>query len=124
MDTIPMETEPLKAVTPALALCRVDEIPDGGATAVDAMLADGEESVILLRHGGQVQAYLNICPHTARRLDYAPGKFLLKNDTLICAVHGATFNQTDGLCVAGPCRGEHLRAVAVRVEDGEIHLGA
>ena len=56
------------------------------------------------------------------RLDYAPGKFLLKNDTLICAVHGATFNQADGLCVAGPCRGEHLRAVAVRVDDGEIHL--
>jgi nitrite reductase/ring-hydroxylating ferredoxin subunit len=124
MDTIPMETEPLKAVTPALALCRLDEIPDGGATAVDALLAGGEESVILLRHGGQVQAYLNICPHTARRLDYAPGKFLLKNDTLICAMHGATFNQTDGLCVAGPCRGEHLRAIAVRVEDGEIHLGA
>jgi nitrite reductase/ring-hydroxylating ferredoxin subunit len=124
MDTIPMETEPLKPVTPALALCRLDEIPDGGATAVDAMLADCTESVILLRHGGQVQAYLNICPHTARRLDYAPGKFLLKNDTLICAVHGATFNQTDGLCVAGPCRGEHLRAVAVRVEDGEIRLCA
>jgi nitrite reductase/ring-hydroxylating ferredoxin subunit len=102
----------------------LDEIPDGGATAIDAMLTDGEESVILLRHGEQVHAYLNICPHTARRLDYAPGKFLLKSDTLICAVHGATFNQGDGLCVAGPCRGEHLRAVVVRVEDGEIYLGA
>jgi len=114
------------------ALCRLDEIPDGGATAVDAMLVDGEadpersgpiqSSVILLRRGEQVRGYLNICPHTGRRLDYAPGKFLLKNDTLICAVHGATFNQADGLCIAGPCRGEHLREVAVQVQDGAIHL--
>jgi nitrite reductase/ring-hydroxylating ferredoxin subunit len=122
MDRVTSTNSPSEGPVPAPALCRLDEIHDGGATAVEAMLADGVESVILLRHGEQVQAYLNICPHTARRLDYAPGKFLLKNDTLICAVHGATFNQADGLCVAGPCRGEHLRAVAVRVEDGEIHL--
>jgi nitrite reductase/ring-hydroxylating ferredoxin subunit len=108
-------------------LCRLDEIPDGGATAVDATLACGEadaeqSSLILLRRGEQVQGYLNVCPHAGRRLDYAPGKFLLRNDTLICAVHGATFNQADGLCVAGPCRGEHLREVAVQVRDGTIHL--
>lgn len=100
------------------SLCRLDEIPDGGATAVDA----GDESLILLRRGDQVRGYLNICPHAGRRLDYAPGKFLLKNDTLICAVHGATFNWGDGLCIAGPCRGEHLRAVAVQVEADEVKL--
>lgn len=103
-------------------LCRLDEIPDGGATAVDAHLSDGDESLILLRRGEQVRGYLNVCPHAGRRLDYAPGKFLLKNDTLICAVHGATFDQAGGLCIAGPCRGEHLRAVAVRVEAGEVKL--
>ncbi len=104
------------------ALCRLDDIPDGGATAVDATLVDGDESLILLRRGDQVRGYLNVCPHAGRRLDYAPGKFLLKNDTLICAVHGATFNQGDGLCIAGPCRGEHLRTVAVQVDDGEVKL--
>ena len=104
------------------ALCRLDDIPDGGATAVDATLADGDESLILLRRGDQVRGYLNVCPHAGRRLDYAPGKFLLKNDTLICAVHGATFNQGDGLCIGGPCRGEHLRTVAVQVDDGEVKL--
>ncbi|MFC5437346.1 Rieske (2Fe-2S) protein [Rhodanobacter umsongensis] len=116
MDTAP----PPESAPPAL--CRLDEIPDGGATAVDAVLADGAESLILLRHGEQVHAYLNICPHAGRRLDYAPGKFLLKNGTLICAVHGATFNQADGLCIAGPCRGEHLRAVEVRVRHGAVRL--
>ena len=104
------------------ALCRLDDIPDGGATAVDARLPDGEESLILLRRGGEVRGYLNVCPHAGRRLDYAPGKFLLKGDTLTCCVHGATFNQDDGLCIGGPCRGEHLRAVALSVEAGEVRL--
>ena len=103
-------------------LCELDEIPDGGVTAVDAVLASGEESLILWRHGEQVRAYFNVCPHAGRRLDYAPGKFLLKNDTLICAVHGASFNCADGLCIAGPCRGEHLREVAVQVRDSAVHL--
>ncbi len=112
----------MDTVTSAQPLCRVEDIPDGGATAVDAMLPDGKENLILLRRGDEVRGYLNICPHAGRQLDYAPGKFLLKNDTLICAVHGATFNQDDGLCVAGPCRGEHLRSVSVRVDDGEVRL--
>ncbi len=104
------------------AVCPLEQVPDGGATAVDAMLADGEESLILLRRGGQINGYLNICPHAGNRLDYAPGKFLLKNDSLICAVHGAVFNQADGLCTGGPCRGQSLRAVPLRVVDGFICL--
>ncbi|HEY0199470.1 MAG TPA: Rieske (2Fe-2S) protein [Rhodanobacter sp.] len=117
MDTVTFAGPPSGRV-----LCSLDDIPDGGATAVAAALADGEDSVILLRRGDEVRAYLNVCPHAGRQLDYAPGKFLLKNDTLICAVHGATFNREDGLCIAGPCRGEHLRRVAVRVDGGDIRL--
>ncbi|MDE2306670.1 MAG: Rieske 2Fe-2S domain-containing protein [Xanthomonadaceae bacterium] len=108
-------------------LCRLEEIPDGAATALDVTLAvDGgapeRTSLIVLRHGEQVQAYLNVCPHTGSRLDYAPGKFLHQRDTLICAVHGAVFEQAGGQCIAGPCRGEHLHAVALRVADGAVHL--
>ncbi|WP_426690176.1 Rieske (2Fe-2S) protein [Rhodanobacter ginsengiterrae] len=117
-----MDISPPAELSQPTALCRLDDIPDGGATAVDAVMADGEESLILLRRGDQVHGYLNVCPHAGRRLDYAPGKFLLKSDTLICAVHGATFNQGDGLCIAGPCRGEHLRTVTLQVDDGEVRL--
>lgn len=106
----------------AHAVCALEQVPDGGATAMDAMLAGGEESLILLRRGEQINGYLNICPHAGNRLDYAPGKFLLKNDSLICAVHGAVFNQADGLCTGGPCRGQSLRAVPLRVVDGFICL--
>ncbi|MDE2248554.1 MAG: Rieske 2Fe-2S domain-containing protein [Xanthomonadaceae bacterium] len=106
------------------ALCRVESVAEGSACAVDVVLADGAESLILLRRAGQLRAYLNICPHAGRRLDYAPGQFLLTNDNLICAVHGATFNQLDGLCIGGPCRGERLREVALQIRDGMVCLAA
>lgn len=106
----------------APALCRLDDIPDGEATAVDVMLADGEESVIVLRQGMEVRAWLNVCPHAGRRLDWAPGKFLVTRGTLVCAAHGASFRTDDGQCVGGPCRGEHLRAVALTVENGLVCL--
>lgn len=113
--------------SPARWLCRLDDLLDGEATALDAELAlDGAaaamESVILLRRGEAVQAWLNICPHAGRRLDWAPGKFLLKDRTLICAVHGASFDTGSGQCIAGPCRGERLRPVAIEVVHGDVRL--
>lgn len=110
--------------TPLLArpLCRLGDIPENGATAVDAVLDDGSASVIVLRRDGQVHVYLNVCPHAGRRLDYAPGKFLLKQDTLICAVHGATFKQASGVCVGGPCCGDALQELPVTVRDGSVWL--
>lgn len=108
--------------TPGEALCRLDDIPDGTATAVDARLPDGPESVIVLRDGEGARAWLNICPHAGRRLDWAPGQFLISRGTLICAAHGASFRVGDGLCVGGPCRGQSLREVPVRVERGLVWL--
>jgi len=115
------------AGNPARRLCLLDEMREGEAIAVDTFIvldgaAAAPESVILLRRGDEVRAWLNICPHAGRRLDWAPGKFLVKNDLLICAVHGASFATANGECIAGPCRGAHLRSVAVRVEDGAVLL--
>jgi len=103
-------------------LCRLHDMPDGEAMALDVMLPEGEESVILLRLGERVNAWLNICPHAGRRLDWAPGKFLVSKGMLVCAAHGASFSVDSGECTGGPCRGESLRAVPVRVEQGEVVL--
>lgn len=103
-------------------LCRLDDIPDGEAIAVDAVLPDGAESLIVLRLGAAVHAYLNICPHAGRRLDWAPGKFLLSKGALICVAHGASFTGSTGWCIGGPCRGQSLRRVPVTVIEGEVRL--
>ena len=105
------------------ALAMLDALTDGGFAEVAAVLQDGVESLILHRDGDAVRAWLNVCPHAGRRLDWAPGKFLKSKDgLLVCAAHGASFELGEGLCVAGPCRGDRLRAVAVDVRDGSVRL--
>lgn len=93
---------------------------------IEAVVDGDAESLIVHRDaGGGVRAWLNVCPHAGRRLDWAPGQFLRsKEGLLVCAVHGASFELGSGECVAGPCRGEHLRKVAVHCVDGEVRLGA
>jgi len=111
----PRDTE-----SPLLAL---DAIADGGFAEVEAIVDGDAESLVLHRAGTRVQAWLNICPHAGRRLDWAPGQFLKsKAGDLVCAAHGASFSLADGVCVAGPCKGESLRAVAVSVRDGQVLL--
>ena len=88
-------------------------------------MVDGDaESLILHRDAaGAVRAWLNVCPHAGRRLDWAPGRFLrAKDGLLVCAVHGATFELTAGECIAGPCRGALLKAVPVDVIEGDVRL--
>jgi nitrite reductase/ring-hydroxylating ferredoxin subunit len=106
---------------PALAL--VSAIEDGGFAETEAVVDGFAESLILHRDGAVVRAWLNVCPHAGRRLDWAPGKFLKsKEGLLVCAVHGASFELQRGECVAGSCRGDALRAVAIVVRDGAVFL--
>jgi nitrite reductase/ring-hydroxylating ferredoxin subunit len=103
-------------------LCQLADIPDGNAIEVEA-LVDGEvESLLVYRNGDEARAYFNVCPHAGRRLDYAPGRFLVRNGNIICAAHGATFTADSGDCTMGPCRGDRLRAVPVGVLDGAVRL--
>lgn len=100
-----------------------DSMEDGGFVEVDAMLNGDAESLILYRDGQVVRAWLNVCPHAGRRLDWAPGKFLKsKEGHLVCAAHGASFELVNGDCIAGPCRGDSLRRVAVEIRDGQVVL--
>lgn len=104
-------------------LATLSRIEDGGFAEAEATIDGDAESLILHRDGDVVRAWLNICPHAGRRLDWAPGQFLKSREGhLVCAVHGATFELSGGVCVAGPCRGESLRAVAVAVKDGNVVL--
>lgn len=106
---------------PLLAL---DAVEPGGFAEAEGVVDGSPESLVVHRDAaGGVRAWLNICPHAGRRLDWAPGKFLVsKQGQLVCAVHGASFETTGGVCEAGPCRGEALRAVAVEVRDGAVWL--
>ena len=90
---------------------------------VEAVLNGDAESFVLYRDVQRVRAWLNVCPHAGRRLDWAPGKFLKsKEGHLVCAAHGASFELVNGDCIAGPCRGDSMRRVAVEIRDGLVVL--
>ncbi|QOW20144.1 Rieske (2Fe-2S) protein [Lysobacter ciconiae] len=103
------------------ALIHLDRIPDGGFADAAADLHGDMEPLVLYRDGNDVRAWVNVCPHAGRQLNWAPGEFLKSKDgMLVCAAHGASFELQSGECVAGPCRGESLRSVEVEVRDGAV----
>ncbi|CAD1794639.1 Rieske (2Fe-2S) protein [Xanthomonas arboricola pv. juglandis] len=105
-------------------LADLAQIPDAGFLEVEAVWDGGAESLVLYRDGAQVRAWLNVCPHAGRRLDWAPGQFLkTKEGHLVCAAHGAAFELSGGECISGPCRGQSLLAVPVRIEGTQVVLG-
>jgi len=106
---------------PRGALCRIADIPDGGAIGVHVPSTTGGFDLIVLRLGERVFAYHNECPHAGRNLDYAPGQFLVQDARIVCAVHGATFAVDSGACLGGPCR-SGLVAMPIEVLDGEVRL--
>ena len=81
-------------------------------------------SVILLRlRDGTLTAWLNMCPHMGIELDWEPHRLLTPSGRYLqCTGHGALFRPDNGLCVRGPCNGESLQPVPIRIENGMIVL--
>lgn len=115
-----MASDEMKSVSRTL-ISRA-ELPDRQIIVVNTDIDGENEAILLYRDQDEIHAWLNICPHAGRRLDYAPGKFLMQDGDLVCAAHGATFRLDNGECVAGPCRGASLKAVPVQWLDEDVCL--
>jgi nitrite reductase/ring-hydroxylating ferredoxin subunit len=76
--------------------------------------------IILVNQDGVLHGYRNSCPHVGVGLDWGDGKCKTAPNQLMCAMHGALFEADTGLCTDGPCAGESLRRVPVRVEGGKV----
>ena len=104
---------------PSVALCRLDDLADPGSKG---FVVQGRP-VFAVRQGQRIFVYLNRCPHRGIPLEWVPDQFLDSSGRLIqCASHGALFLPESGDCVAGPCSGDRLLALACRVEDGQVWL--
>jgi nitrite reductase/ring-hydroxylating ferredoxin subunit len=83
----------------------------------------GERRVngFVVNHEGTMHAYVNRCPHVGTPLDLWENEFLSDDArVIVCATHGALFEPATGRCIAGPCAGDALRRLPVRVEDGVV----
>jgi nitrite reductase/ring-hydroxylating ferredoxin subunit len=109
--------------TERLSLCRLDELDVPGSRGLTVTCGDRSYDIFLVRTDAGVFGYLNSCPHTGAPLDWMPDRFLNPDLTHIqCAMHAAVFNVQDGLCIAGPCHGDTLKAVPLSVEAGVVYF--
>ncbi|WP_277962709.1 Rieske 2Fe-2S domain-containing protein [Pseudomonas sp. RIT-To-2] len=105
-------------------LCSLEDIPDGGAKALDVEIAGVRQALVAVRRGEQAWVYRNCCPHFSVPLDFHPGEFCTyRQQILMCAHHSAMFRFEDGVCVDGPCAGARLERISCRQEGSGIVLG-
>lgn len=106
-------------------ICRSDSLPDGGEGVRFEIKRDTGETVpaFALRVSGRVSAFVNRCAHVPIELDWMPGHFLdVDRRLIVCATHGALYEPDTGRCIAGPCKGATLEALAVFERNGEVYL--
>jgi len=97
-------------------LCRLPDLEATGCR--EFRLGGGEWPMkgFVVQSNEGVRAYVNRCAHLAYPLNYLPDRFLSHEGSMIlCTAHGALFEKSTGLCVAGPCEGLSLAPVPVRV---------
>jgi Rieske Fe-S protein len=96
---------------------RLDEVPEGGAKALDLAVRAGwerrKERAFLVRRGGDVVALSARCTHLGCTVRFRDGK-------LLCPCHGGAFG-LDGAPLAGPVT-EPLARLETRVADGRVQV--
>ena len=104
-------------------ICELAQISDPGSYGFSLECAVEKVDGFVVRRDGECFGYLNSCPHTGSPLDWVEHQFLDVEGALIqCAVHDARFLIDSGECVFGPCPGERLEALPIRVENDSIYL--
>ncbi|UCH52662.1 MAG: Rieske 2Fe-2S domain-containing protein [Pseudomonadota bacterium] len=105
-------------------ICSSDKLVDGGSGVRFTVMRAGQPCpAFAVRFAGRAYAYLNRCAHKLTELDWEAGQFFdAEARYLVCATHGALYQPETGLCVAGPCRGARLTALAVEEVQGRVRL--
>ena len=106
-----------------LTLCRLDALPDGGARGFDPGQT-GQDTLLVVRQGKAVYAYLDACPHQGGApMAWRKDAYLNRSgNRIVCSAHGAQFDIATGVCTLGACLGQSLTAASTSIINGEIHL--
>lgn len=108
-------------LNPGDELCSLESIDDGSAREFSYRSGSDFYDIFIQRKGDNIFAYMNMCPHAGTPLNMEEGVFMERTGTyLMCHTHGALFQLEDGLCVAGPCNGDYLQAIDIKIEKGQI----
>jgi nitrite reductase/ring-hydroxylating ferredoxin subunit len=117
-----MSREAASSSRPALG--RLEDFPDRSATPVSYHTGGREVALIVVRHGAQLRAYRDLCPHVFLPLTQR-GRRVLSADglRLRCTNHGAEFAVTDGRSLGGPAGACGLTPAALEIgPDGSVQV--
>lgn len=104
-------------------ICPLTELTDPGCFAFTLNVGEQEVAGFVLLWQGRLRAYRNSCPHTGVTLNWAEDQFFdVEQHFIQCSMHGALFQPLDGLCLHGPCVGEQLTPLDVKLVDGQVIL--
>ena len=102
-------------------IAAVGDLPPGGVKKFWLICQNYRVDGFLVNDQGRFHAYVNRCRHMTTPLDFVRDQFLSDNGRhLMCYTHGALYDFSTGVCVSGPCKGESLYRLPVRVERGEV----
>jgi nitrite reductase/ring-hydroxylating ferredoxin subunit len=105
-------------------LCRCDELGERESRGFDPGEA-GHDTVLLVRHGGEVYGWRDSCPHHGGTpMAWRKDAYLnFDRNRIVCAAHGAQFDIESGACVLGPCLGQSLQRVELVItKESEIYI--
>ena len=102
-------------------IAAVGDLPPGGVKKFWLICQKYRVDGFLVNDQGRFHAYVNRCRHMTTPLDFVRDQFLSEDGRhLMCYTHGALYDFSTGVCVSGPCKGESLYRLPVRVERGEV----
>ena len=104
-------------------LCKTTDIEDPGSKSFELKIKRKTQSIFVVHKNGEFFAYYNSCPHTGASLEWQEDQFLnLDNELIQCAIHDALFMISSGECIAGPCNGDSLRSLPLKIESDQLTL--
>lgn len=105
----------------ARVIARVEELQPGTVKKFWLICQKYRVDAFVVNDHGCFYAYVNRCRHMTTPLDFIRDQFLSADGRhLMCYTHGALYEPATGLCIAGPCKGESLYRLPVRVDQGEV----
>lgn len=104
-------------------LCAAADLAERGTARVFDLLLWGRPARgFVLRFDGRVVGYVNRCLHVPVEMDWQPGEFLDHDRRwIVCSIHGASYDPTDGGCIGGPCGRGRLLRIELAERDGQVY---
>lgn len=104
-------------------LCRLDELAATGAKEIVRQDGKLRATIFVVMYERRVFAYVNTCPHVGLPLNWDDDVFFdWTRRHILCANHSARFDVVSGQCVRGPCKGQFLTPVAIKLDGNAVVL--